>query len=83
LFIANGITGVRDMWTKLDDVAQVERWRRQFIEKPGTVPRFGAVGTIVDGLPARWANSDTVSTADEARRLVNRLKAGGGPVKAH
>jgi hypothetical protein len=77
LFIANGITGVRDMWTKLDKVAQVEQWRRQFIEKPGTVPRFGAVGTIVDGLPASWPNSDTVSTADEARRMVNRLKAGG------
>jgi hypothetical protein len=77
LFIANGITGVRDMWTKLDKVAQVELWRKQFTERPGTVPRFGAVGTIVDGLPATWPNSDTVSTADEARRMVDTLKAGG------
>jgi hypothetical protein len=77
LFIANGITGVRDMWTKLDKVAQVELWRKQFTQKPGTVPRFGAVGTIVDGRPATWPNSDTVSTADEARRIVDRLKAGG------
>jgi hypothetical protein len=77
LFIANGITGVRDMWTKLDKVAQVELWRKQFTQKPGTVPRFGAVGTVVDGLPATWPNSDTVSTADEARRMVDRLKAGG------
>jgi hypothetical protein len=77
LFIANGITGVRDMWTKLDKVAQVELWRKQFTQKPGTVPRFGAVGSVVDGLPATWPNSDTVSTADEARRMVDRLKAGG------
>jgi hypothetical protein len=53
LFIANGITGVRDMWTKLDKVAPVELWRKQFTQKPGTVPRLGAVGTIVDGLPTR------------------------------
>src|SRR6266496_3223253 len=77
LFIANGVTGVRDMWTKLDKVAQVELWRKQFTQKPGTVPRFGAVGTVVDGLPATWPNSDTVSTADDARRMVDKLKAGG------
>jgi hypothetical protein len=77
LFIANGITGVRDMWTKLDKVAQVELWRKQFTQKPGTMPRFGVVGTSVDGLPATWPNSDTVSTADEARLMVDRLKAGG------
>jgi hypothetical protein len=77
LFIANGITGVRDMWTKLDKVALVELWRKQFAQKPGTMPRFGAVGTIIDGLPATWPNSDTVSTADEARLMVDRLKAGG------
>src|SRR4051812_25532921 len=70
LFIANGVTGVREMWTKPEGMPQVERWRKQFTEQPGTVPRFGAVGTLVDGLPASWSNSDTVSTADEARRMV-------------
>jgi imidazolonepropionase-like amidohydrolase len=77
LFIANGITGVRDMWTKVDSMPQVQLWRKQFAEKPGTVPRFGAVGTQVDGVPPHWPNADTVSTADEARRMVDRLKAGG------
>lgn len=65
------------MWTKLDEVAQVEVWRKQFTEKPGTLPRFGAVGTIVDGVPAWWPNSDAVSTTYDARRMVDRLKAGG------
>ncbi|MFL6229946.1 MAG: amidohydrolase family protein [Pyrinomonadaceae bacterium] len=77
LFIANGVTGVREMWTKPEGMPQVERWRKQFTEQPGTVPRFGAVGTLVDGLPASWSNSDTVSTADEARRMVAKIKAAG------
>jgi imidazolonepropionase-like amidohydrolase len=77
LFIANGITGVREMWTKPEGMPQVERWRKQFTEKPGTVPRFVAVGTLVDGLPATWPNSDTVSTSDEARRMVIKIKAAG------
>jgi imidazolonepropionase-like amidohydrolase len=77
LFIANGVTGVREMWTKPEEMPQVERWRKQFTERPGTVPRFGAVGTLVDGLPAIWQNSDTVSTAAEARRMVVKIKAAG------
>jgi imidazolonepropionase-like amidohydrolase len=77
LFIANGVTSVREMWTKVDAMPQVALWRNQLIEKPGTVPRFVAVGTLVDGLPAMWPNSDTVSTAEEARLMVRKIKAGG------
>jgi hypothetical protein len=77
LFIANGVTSIREMWTKVDKMDQVRLWRKQFYERPGTIPRFAAVGTLVDGLLNRWPNSDTVSTADEARRLVAKLKAGG------
>lgn len=75
LFIANGVTGVREMWTKLDGMPQIGKWRSQFTEKPGTIPRFGAVGTVLDGLPASYPNMDTVSTADEARRMVTKIKA--------
>jgi hypothetical protein len=77
LFIANGVTGVREMWTRMDKVDQIKLWRKQFYEQPGTVPRFLAVGTLVDGPPNTWKNSDTVSTPYEARILVDRLKAGG------
>lgn len=77
LFIANGVTGVREMWTKPDKMDHVKLWRKQFYEQPGTVPRFVAVGTLVDGPPITWKNSDSVSTADEARLMVDKLKAGG------
>lgn len=77
LFIANGITGVREMWTKIDQMPQIRKWRSQFTERPGTIPRFGAVGTVLDGLPASYPNMDTVSTADEARGMVTRIKAAG------
>lgn len=77
LFIANGITGVREMWTKIEQMPQIKKWRTQFTEKPGTIPRFGMVGTIVEGLPARYPTMDTVATADEARRMVGRIKAAG------
>jgi hypothetical protein len=77
LFIANGVTSVRDMWTRVDRMDQIRLWRKQFYEHPGTVPRFAAVGTLVDGPAAVWVNSDTVSTADEARLMVGKVKAGG------
>lgn len=77
LFIANGVTSVREMWTRVDKMGQIRLWRKQFYERPGTIPRFAAVGTLVDGPPATWANSDTVSTADEARLMVDKVKAGG------
>jgi imidazolonepropionase-like amidohydrolase len=77
LFIANGVTGVREMWTRVDKMDQIRLWRKQFYEHPGTIPRFAAVGTLVDGPPATWTNSDIVSSADEARLMVDKVKAGG------
>ena len=77
LFIANGVTGVREMWTKGEKMNQIKLWRRQFYDQPGTVPRFVAVGTLVDGLPNTWPNCDTVSTAEQARLMVDKIKASG------
>jgi hypothetical protein len=77
LLIANGVTSIREMWTAVDQMPQVNLWRKEFYEHPGTLPRFAAVGTLVDGLPKTWKDSETVSTADEARLMVGKLKAGG------
>jgi imidazolonepropionase-like amidohydrolase len=77
LFIANGVTGVREMWTKGEKMNQIKLWRTQFYDQPGTVPRFVAVGTLVDGVPNTYPNCDTVSTAEEARRMVDKIKASG------
>src|SRR5687767_14371902 len=35
LFLANGVTGVRDMWTDFDDLKLVRQWVREF--EAGTV----------------------------------------------
>jgi imidazolonepropionase-like amidohydrolase len=77
LFIANGVTGVREMWTKGENMNHIRLWRRQFYDQPGTIPRFVSVGTLVDGLPNTHPNCDTVSTAAEARRMVDKIKASG------
>jgi imidazolonepropionase-like amidohydrolase len=77
LCIANGVTGVREMWAHMDEMPQVNLWRKQFYEQPGTIPRFGSVGTLVDGVPAVWEGSDTATTAESARLLVRKIKASG------
>ena len=77
LCIANGVTGLREMWTHMDEMQQVNLWRKQFYEQSGTIPRFGAVGTMIDGVPSIHEGSDTASTAEEARQLVRKIKASG------
>lgn len=87
LFIANGVTSVRDMWTKPEDMEQVREWRRLHQEGSLLVPRIAAVGTIVDGLagaePTNMAfltlgpTVDVVRTPDDARRFVRELKGAG------
>ena len=81
LCIANGVTGIREMWTKMDEMPQVKLWRRQFYDSTGTIPRFGAVGTMVDGVrPSAHEGIDTASTAESARLLVQRIKNSGSGV---
>src|SRR5215471_11393193 len=54
LFIANGVTGVRDMWTTGDDFPQVVQWRRGLADGSFLGPRYGAVGWLVDGPEPIW-----------------------------
>ena len=77
LYIANGVTGIREMWTKMESMPEVNRWRKQAYELPGTVPRIGAVGTMVDGFPSQWPNSDTATMEAGARQIVQQIKAAG------
>jgi imidazolonepropionase-like amidohydrolase len=77
LLIANGVTGVRDMWTTAEDFLQVVGWRRGLEDGSVLVPRFGAVGWLVDGPEPVWPNSDVVSTPQDAREFVRRAKAAG------
>jgi hypothetical protein len=77
LCIANGVTGIREMWTHMNEMSQVNLWRKQFYQQPGTIPRFGSVGTMVDGVPPVREGSDTATTAESARLLVRKIKASG------
>lgn len=87
LFIATGVTSVRDMWTKPEDMGQVREWRRMQMEGILLAPRIAAVGTIVDGpagaetrdldLLLLGPNVTVVRTPVEARRIVRELKAAG------
>jgi imidazolonepropionase-like amidohydrolase len=77
LFVANGVTSVREMWTKTQDMNQVVEWRRQFTEGTLTAPRITAVGTVVDGQPSTRPNTDTVASPEEARRMVRKIEDAG------
>lgn len=77
LFIANGVTGVRDMWTTAEDFPQVTQFRKQLSEGSFLVPRYGAVGWMVDGPNPIFPYADVVRTPEEAREFVHRVKAAG------
>src|SRR6058998_2358583 len=46
LFVANGVTGVRDMW---GDPGVIRDWRSRVADRDGTHPRLVAAGNLVDG----------------------------------
>jgi imidazolonepropionase-like amidohydrolase len=73
-FIANGITGVRDMFGPLPLIKQ---WRKE-IEAGQTIgPRIVAAGPIVDGPKPIWPGSLAVANAEEGRKAVATVKQGG------
>ena len=79
LFIANGVTGVRDMG---GDLPVLLEWRKQIAagEIPG--PRMAVSGPMLDGyLPGknrtRFPSSIPVTTPAEAVKAVDSLKAQG------
>ena len=74
LFIANGVTGVRDMG---GDLAQLDRWRSEIDSGLRVGPRIIRAGPFVDGPKEGVTNRLTVRTPEEARRAVHDLKAKG------
>lgn len=77
LLIANGITGVREMWTKPGDRLTLADWRAQAAAGTLLAPRIAVVGTLVDGPASRWPTSDRVATDDEGRRIVREIHEAG------
>lgn len=74
LFVANGVTGVRDMW---GDPGVIRDWRRDVADRDGRHPRLIAAGNLVDGPEPVWPNSIRVRNAKEARDLVRSLQRDG------
>ena len=74
LFIANGITGVRDMGSELPIV---QKWRNQIEAGELVGPRIITAGPMLDGPKPRFPSSIAISTPEDGRRAVDDLKQGG------
>jgi imidazolonepropionase-like amidohydrolase len=74
LFIANGITSVRDMGSELETV---QNWRNSI--ESGTLigPRIMTSGPMLDGAKPRFPSSIAVATPADARNAVDDLKRRG------
>jgi ketosteroid isomerase-like protein len=73
LYVANGVTGVRDMFGPPD----ANKFRRELAAKDILTPHFYLASPIVDGHPAVWPQSIEVTTADQAKNVVNDQKQNG------
>jgi imidazolonepropionase-like amidohydrolase len=74
LFIANGVTGVRDMGSELD---VVQGWRKEIEAGRMNGPRIFTSGPMLDGPKPRFPSSIAIATPDDGRRAVDRLKERG------
>jgi imidazolonepropionase-like amidohydrolase len=78
LFIANGVTGVREMGGNPSEFQQLKEWRRQISSGELIGPRIIAAGIIVDGPKATGRrDSLNVENPTEARQAVASLKQQG------
>jgi len=71
LFIANGITGVRDMGSDLETLQQ---WRTEISAGALLGPRIVMSGPMLDGPQPRFPSSIAIKTPADGRRAVNDLK---------
>ncbi|HTT19867.1 MAG TPA: amidohydrolase family protein [Candidatus Sulfotelmatobacter sp.] len=74
LFIANGITGVRDMGGELE---VLQRWRREISEGKLIGPRIVMSCPMLDGPKPRFPSSIAIKTSEDGRRAVDDLKQRG------
>src|SRR6476659_9987357 len=74
LFIANGITGIRDMGSDLDAVL---RARSEVAAHRLVGPRMVVSGPMLDGPQVAFAASIAIKTPDDGRKAVAMLKARG------
>jgi imidazolonepropionase-like amidohydrolase len=81
LYVANGVTGIRDMGSALDMIL-----RLRDATASGLVlgPRIFAAGPILDDAPGDWPFRMRVKTAEDGRAAVQLLKRrGANLIKVH
>jgi len=74
LFIANGVTGVRDMGGELEVLQQ---WRKDISSGKMLGPRIVMSGPMLDGPQPRFPSSIAIKTPEDGRRAVDDLKQKG------
>lgn len=74
LFIANGITGVRDMGGEL---GVLQQWRKEIAAGALIGPRIVMSGPMLDGPQPRFPSSIAIKTPEDGRRAVDDLKQRG------
>lgn len=74
LFVANGVTGIRDMGGDLDTLLA---WRKEIAAGTLTGPRMVIAGPMLDGPKSRFPSSVSITTSEEGRKAVDDLKAKG------
>jgi imidazolonepropionase-like amidohydrolase len=74
LFVANGVTSVRDMGS---DLQIVQTWRDEIEAGRMLGPRIMTAGPMLDGPKPRFPSSIAVGTPEEGRRAVVQLKESG------
>lgn len=74
LFIANGITGVRDMGS---DLEVLQQWRKEITAGSRIGARIVMAGPMLDGPKPRFPASIAISTPEDGRRAVDDLKRRG------
>jgi Amidohydrolase family len=75
LYLANGVTGVREMGGDLVDL--VLQWRSEVENGKRLGPRIATCGPKLDGAKPRFPGSIAITTPEEARLAVQRVKSLG------
>jgi imidazolonepropionase-like amidohydrolase len=74
LFVANGVTSVRDMGSELE---VIQKWRGEIDGGTLIGPRIRSSGPMLDGPKPRFPSSVAITTAEDGRRAVDDLKQRG------
>ena len=74
LFLAHGVTGVREMGSYLDTLLY---WRSELRRNPAAGPRIVWSSPMLDGSPPAWKHGLGIRSPDEARTVVDSMRALG------